>query len=325
MGRYCQVCGQENVVPKESVGALISHFFADITHFDGKFFKSTALLFRKPGFLSKEYARGRRARYLNPIRFYVFTSAVFFLIFFNLFDAENLGLGNSANKKVDTDTLLANIRKDINTRGRNAAPVKPILDSAESILKDSSSIKTKFNPSSKREYDSVQATLPAAKRDNWLNRELKYRGMEIEQKYKDDDRSLMINLVDKFLHSFPYLLFISLPLYALYLKMLYWRKKDLYYVDHGMFLIHLYIFTFLLLLLVVLFSKLGELINSNFSALVQTILLVYGIFYALKAMKNYYEQSWGSTIFKFLVFNLLAFVSSIILFVIFMFITVYRI
>lgn len=325
MGRFCQVCGQENVEPRETVGALVAHFFADITHFDGKFFKSTALLFRKPGFLSKEYAKGRRARYLNPIRFYVFTSAVFFLVFFSLFDAENLGLGNSGDKTVDTDTLLANIRKDINSRGRNAALAKPILDSTESILKDSSSIKSKFSPSNKREYDSVQATLPAAKRDNWLNRELKYRGMEIEQKYKDDDKTLMINLVDKFLHSFPYLLFISLPLYALFLKMLYWRKKDLYYVDHGMFLIHLYIFTFLLLLLVVLFSKLGELINSNFSGYVQTILLVYGIFYALRAMKNYYEAGWGSTIMKFLFFNFLAFVSIMFLFVVFMFITVYRI
>jgi hypothetical protein len=32
---------------------------------------------------------GRRASYLNPVRFYVFTSFVFFLFFFNAFTPKN--------------------------------------------------------------------------------------------------------------------------------------------------------------------------------------------------------------------------------------------
>ncbi|MEO8860602.1 MAG: hypothetical protein ABI358_04220, partial [Ginsengibacter sp.] len=50
-GRYCHTCGQENVSPKESVWHLISHFFNDVTHFDGKFFTSIKDLILKPGFL----------------------------------------------------------------------------------------------------------------------------------------------------------------------------------------------------------------------------------------------------------------------------------
>ena len=82
IGKYCHVCGQENIEPKESVWQLISHFFSDITHFDGKFFTSMKDLVLRPGFLSKEYMRGKRASYLNPIRMYLFTSFVFFLVFF---------------------------------------------------------------------------------------------------------------------------------------------------------------------------------------------------------------------------------------------------
>ena len=81
-GRYCHICGQENTEPKESVWGLITHFFYDITHFDGKFFSTLKYLAFKPGFLSAEYVKGRRASYLNPIRMYVFTSAIFFIIFF---------------------------------------------------------------------------------------------------------------------------------------------------------------------------------------------------------------------------------------------------
>jgi hypothetical protein len=83
-GRYCHVCGQENIEPKESFWHLITHFTYDVTHFDGKFFSTLRYLLFKPGFLSHEYLRGRRASYLHPIRMYVFTSALFFLIFFTV-------------------------------------------------------------------------------------------------------------------------------------------------------------------------------------------------------------------------------------------------
>ena len=44
------------------------------------------------------------------------------------------------------------------------------------------------------------------------------------------------------------MLFISLPCLHLLLKLLYVRRKQFYYVDHGIFAVHLYIFSFLILL-----------------------------------------------------------------------------
>jgi hypothetical protein len=82
-GRYCHVCGQENKEPKESFWHLVSHFFNDITHFDGKFFNSVKYVLFRPGFLPAEHMRGRRASYLDPVRMYIFTSAIFFLLFFS--------------------------------------------------------------------------------------------------------------------------------------------------------------------------------------------------------------------------------------------------
>jgi len=102
-GRYCHVCGQENVVPKESLGQLIRHFFEDITHFDGKFFKTIKYLITKPGFLSQEYLAGRRARYLHPIRMYLFISFIFFLVFAMFFaDRLDKGASQSTNNKDHT-------------------------------------------------------------------------------------------------------------------------------------------------------------------------------------------------------------------------------
>ena len=56
------------------------------------------------------------------------------------------------------------------------------------------------------------------------------------------------DMIGKFLHNSPKVLFISLPLFAVLLKLLYVRRKQFYYVDHGIFAVHLYIFSFLVLL-----------------------------------------------------------------------------
>ena len=82
--RYCHKCGQENIEPKQSFWHFVSHFFYDITHFDGKFFSTLKYLIWKPGFLSSEYIKGRRRSYLDPIRMYVFSASLFFLIFFSM-------------------------------------------------------------------------------------------------------------------------------------------------------------------------------------------------------------------------------------------------
>ncbi len=97
LDRYCHICGQENIEPKESVWHLVTHFFNDITHFDGKFFTSLKHLLFRPGFLPQEYERGRRMSYLNPIRMYVFTSALFFLIFFSFVNPTGIQVGSSRN------------------------------------------------------------------------------------------------------------------------------------------------------------------------------------------------------------------------------------
>ena len=108
-GRYCSICGQENLKPQESLWHLVVHFFNDITHFDGKFFSSVKYIIAKPGFLTAEYGRGRRMSYLNPVRFYVFTSFIFFLIVFTFFKkVETVRLTEKAPQTLKKDSIKLN-------------------------------------------------------------------------------------------------------------------------------------------------------------------------------------------------------------------------
>lgn len=138
-GRYCHTCGQENTEPKETVWTLVSHFFNDITHFDGKFFSTVKYLITKPGFLSAEYLKGRRASYLHPIRMYVFTSAFFFIIFFWLFNPEQMIKGEKDNKEQleelqEASTSLKEKLPAIKDAGEKAAVQRAIAHTDAHVL-----------------------------------------------------------------------------------------------------------------------------------------------------------------------------------------------
>jgi hypothetical protein len=339
--RYCPVCGQENIQSRQSVWHLVNHFFSDITHFDGKFFVTVKDLFRKPGFLSKEYMEGRRVTFLDPIRMYIFTSAFFFIIFFSMVDVASIHLGTGAeNAHIGTDSER---QKQIEMAEDQA------LSGAEDA-KDSASIRRAFaftgvekrnrmsdslkqsgrimlmgnveDYHSVEQYDSAQRALPAGKRDSWMKSILKRKGIEMSEKYKQDKVALIKAWINIFMHNFPKLLFLSLPLFALLLKLLYVRRKKFYYVDHGIFAVHLYIFSFLILLVYIVLKKIQTLSGWHWINWIEIIVLLFPFWYYYKAMRNFYGQSRGKTILKYFLLFCSSFLVQIFLLVIFFFFSI---
>ncbi|OQP48995.1 hypothetical protein A4H97_29355 [Niastella yeongjuensis] len=334
------MCGQENIEPKETVWGLVSHFFYDITHFDGKFFSTTRYLITRPGFLPKEYIEGRRARYLHPIRMYVFSSALFFLCLYSVFHFHGEEGGEKKDKKSD---IIASIpdsvkaRALVNAKDREDSIVveraldlaRPYMRTPEIKKSDTARVYSKkfrkerfivnmTNPDQRyasiKEYDSIQKALPKNEKDNWIERHAKHREIELNARYNGDQKAMWRDLLEKFVHTFPYLLFISLPLYALYLRLLYYRRKQFLYVTHGIFLIYLYIFTFIDLLVYFGLNQIHESMDWGWMGWIEAAVLLYGVWYAYKAMRKFYGQGTGKTLLKFFILNTLAFCSIIILF-----------
>jgi len=346
-GHYCQHCGQENIEPKETFWHMVTHFFYDITHFDGSFFVTLKDLLFKPGFLTKEYMKGRRRAYLHPVRMYVFTSAVFFLVFYSLFSAKDIDDTLSATPGL-TDAMLkseeealANAKtKEDSVNINKAFALVELNNTQKAKIKDTTRLKTNgYNGeglnfsfgndandyTSVQQYDSIQKNLPEEKKDNWFERMLTRRSVAINVKYKGDQSKIGLNLWDKFMHSFPYMLFVSLPLYALFLKLLYIRRKQFFYADHGVFLIHLYVFTFIFLLLYFFLDKIEDFTEWRWLGIIQGLLMLTGMVYTVRAMKYFYEQGWGKTILKFIIFNILCLVAVLILFSGFLLLSFYQV
>ncbi|HEV9035678.1 MAG TPA: DUF3667 domain-containing protein [Puia sp.] len=392
VGRYCHVCGQENLEPRETVWHLVSHFFNDITHFDGKFFATVKYLLRKPGFLSHEYSKGRRMAYLNPIRMYVFTSAIFFIILYSLTRPGDMmhvtttkdkpvGIAElqaqearrqkrlaSADDADDREELRSNIQKgaieiaaikktygDTTTRKFTEDELTGILvqayiDSASVAEGLRSADSTRFknavkhisNPigttnifgwsgdyTSVEDYDSVQRALPDSARDGWFKHLMMRRGVVIAQEWHEDSRLFKEHLGENVLHSFPKILFVSLPIFALILNMLYFRHKQYYYVNHGIFTIHVYCATFILMLAGMLINQLDKALGVHWVHVVCD-LLVFGIFlyamiYLYKAMRGFYKQGRGKTFLKYFITFVTASVINLILLFIFLLITLFSV
>ncbi|MFM7839321.1 MAG: DUF3667 domain-containing protein, partial [Chitinophagaceae bacterium] len=305
--RYCHHCGQENVEPRTSFGSLFLHFIGDFFHYDSKLLTSLRFLLFKPGFLPLQYRLGKRAGYVDPVRMYLFTSAVFFLILFAVFTPKGFFEGPKSGPSADSlsrenwkDKFYPQARsiKDSIAIDSGLAVLQQVktLPEADSVLLFDGQY------SSRERYDSLQNALPPEKRDHWLERRMKYRIIDLQQQYGTNGKLLLKELFVRFLHLLPYLLFVTLPIYAFYLKLLYIRRS-FYYVDHLIFLLYLYIFAFLFLLLFFALNNLQELTGWGIWTFLEVLLLVGGIYYAYRSMRNYYQQSGSKTLLKFFILN----------------------
>jgi hypothetical protein len=78
-GRYCAACGQRAEPPVHSLWHFMQVAAEDLTHADSRLWRTLAALLFRPGYLTREFLAGRRARYLPPVRLYLVLSVAFFL------------------------------------------------------------------------------------------------------------------------------------------------------------------------------------------------------------------------------------------------------
>ena len=77
-GSFCSACGQRSVPANPTVAELAGDAWRELSGYDGRIAATVRGLLR-PGYLTREYVAGRRARYLSPVRLYLIVSVIYFL------------------------------------------------------------------------------------------------------------------------------------------------------------------------------------------------------------------------------------------------------
>ena len=290
---YCPNCGQLNREPILTLHDLVHDFIHMFTHFDGKFFQTIRVLFSKPGFLTRAYLDGKRIQYLPPVQLYVFTSALFFFVFYsfivNVPDAENLDNNVNLKKQTDSSKIFLN------------------LSGTDSLLI------TRFQ--TPEQYIRYQDSLPAANRDSYLNRLITSSEIKLNQRFSQNSGEATRDLINALLKNFPKLLFLSLPIMASILFLLFFKKKQFSFVTHLLFLLHLYVFTLISLLFSFGFEQLNTLTGWSIFFLIDAAIGLWIFVYGYKAMKNLYQLSRKRALFNYTIFLLSGLIVGTVLFI----------
>jgi hypothetical protein len=357
--RFCSHCGQENIEPRENFWQLLVHFFNDFTHFDGKFFSTIRVLLLQPGKLTREYIAGRRAGYLHPIRMYLFISFAFFILQYlipspeedflmmdrqvvsrdsviHLIDNKIISLNKSLNdssteiQQLLTRERVVQLEKKRWLLNRDSSNLNSIYSELVDTTFTKSSMIGSFKIGSNSGdtvlsaslYEFYQQQLPPEKRDGKIDHFLNKRLIALREKYNGKIGVFGQDFGKTFLLYLPKMLFVSLPITAWILLLLYIRRKRWWYTEHAILTIHLYCGVFIILLLQLIFTSL--LTGLKFpvaSEWADSIFSVGILFYLFFTLYRFYQQSIGKTCFKMILFLLLQSISFGILFFLFGFIS----
>jgi hypothetical protein len=328
---FCTHCGQENVELKEDALHMITHAVADYFHFESKFFGTMKPLLFKPGLLTKQYVEGKRVSFIHPIRLYIFISIVFFLVILSSSDKSNVDVQNN---NTSVSEALAPLKDSLSTaekqelrKNLKSIPIPSRQrDSLIKILADSDSKASKDttigNPFSSKsgwftaqdatvaDYEKRQLSLPKEKRDNLIQNYLNKKSIRMKSFPDAEER-----IEREILHNVPKLMFILLPVFALILKLVYWKKKKFYY-EHLIYSFHVQSALFLSVLLTIFLQWLSGFL-VDISSTLTVLCMIYMLWYYYRSLRTFYgSRRWVTIVkmcFLFITYTIVFALSAILL------------
>lgn len=208
--QFCAHCGQENKATVLAFHRVVSDFLGDLFNFDSRLFNSFGPLLFKPGQLTAEYVAGRRARFIPPVRMYLFLSLFFFGV---------------ATFGVSEELVMTDEDRVVDTTSESAASTPGDGGSKE------------------RRGSRPQINITSDSEGFW--KEFEDRAQKRAERLKDEP-GYRAELIQSGIGNLPLMMFVLLPVYALLLKILYIRSGR-YYVEHIIYSLHLHSFIFLVL------------------------------------------------------------------------------
>ena len=217
--KYCARCGEAITAHSPSAAEFVHEFVGHYVALEGKLWRTLRLLVTRPGCLTSDYLRGRRVPYIDPLRLYLTLS----LILFAMIKLVGVSVPQLS---LDETAVTMRYTHALHHPERPGEPAH-VTVYAHLFVTD----------------DAEHSLIPAAL--DWLGR-LKASWGDNGRRFMDAplaDRTALLN--QGFQAYLPYMLIGALPLFALYLKLLYWRSGR-HYGEHLVFALHVTSFAFLL-------------------------------------------------------------------------------
>lgn len=333
-GNYCHNCGQANLDHRHNFFSIIFHYIGDLFHWDSKIFSTAKRLFFSPGMLTNVYIEGARKKYIDPIKLYVFLSAIFFIFLHynahieNLFqskkDKELIELNKQYTDQVSTHFILKKIVQKDSILLRDSIVQERMAyykHQADSIGQTKNNIDYAlfqfFNLSDTLDIVDGQLSIVTNKEGQITSMPRNKLTDEVDEKYFGDYTKLKNLFVEKIMNLLPKVVFGTIPIYAFLLFISCVRRKDNYYVNHFIFAMHLYSFLFLLYIFSTLLQDMCGWFDNAFtdglSSAIFWLSTGYFLFYIGRAMQKFIPSSIGKLILRYLIVNGFMFLTTLII------------
>ncbi|MDA3952368.1 MAG: DUF3667 domain-containing protein [Bacteroidales bacterium] len=314
IGNFCSNCGQSNKDYNKPIREIFGDLL-DSINLDIRLLNTLIPFFTKPGFLAQEYFKGKRKKYVPPMRMYILFSVLFFFLaqFADMDDFKNLGT-------LTTDSVADSIKHDLATalNGSDSSFNKmfekvPQINE-NSLIDDSSKV-----DSEKGLFNEIKIVRPEDKDSDeaiTLNDlSLKQRKEIVESLQSDTTidgiykKGIIGGLKafekadlfwEKFFKNISYVLFLLMPFFALILAITLWKSKKMY-VHHLIFSINFHSFIFAFSSLLIVLSKILPESIFQFSS----YLLWFYPLYLMFGIKRFYKRTHVSAFFKTLGISLM--------------------
>ncbi len=269
-GDFCHQCGQEKKSYIRNVSGVVTEFFGEFSNWDTRVWRTLVPLWFRPGYLSRRYVDGHRVPYVPPLRLYLFTSIITFLIFAKLVPEPTM---NGA------------------TAGGAAAQPVQNAGQGQNVLS--------------QVIDEINHDLQLKQQSTPVNSKADFLSDEAQQAFEAKVEAIVANpklAINKFFSLAPQMMLLLLPLFALILKLMYLRSNR-YYMEHLIVALHSHSFILQFSVLYLALQTLSQHISWPWLITplqwLATAVLYWIPLYLLLCQKFYYRQSWGKTLLKF--------------------------
>lgn len=296
-GNFCSQCGQEAYTGAPTTVGFIYEFLTRNIFERGKVPRTLWHLLRYPGGLTVDFLEGRRQRFIRPVRLYFALSVLYFLF---------LTVQNSDLVKYAANDLLSSKQADA-AEGSVPAPVKtlprplirldmgtrPKANDAGKVVLDHAG-KVVLDHNGARFDDSLFKLLGLSEKqisDSRVWQELRLRVRRINDL---SEQELQATLLKGALDQAPKAMFFLVPVFALFLKILFLFRR-IPYGAHLLFAFHYHSMVFLGLLFLLFPAP----------AFLTALAILLGGCYLPLAMRTTYLCGWFGALTRSLVLLLM--------------------
>ncbi|MBT9493268.1 MAG: DUF3667 domain-containing protein [Paucibacter sp.] len=264
LAKFCGECGQETRLRAPTLLEFLQQFGGAYISTEGALWRTLWRLLLLPGQLTLEYLAGRRRRYVLPLRLYL------------------------------TISVLALLSLRVVTNGKIEANV-PAFDKTSS----SKAIQLDNGDTQNIQIGGLGGFKAGLKDGVFFCDKLPASMCKrLERRLTLDQAAMakeMVQLSERALNNIGTTMFVLLPCFALWLKLIFWDKR-LRYTEHLTFALHLHAFWFAMVMLLLIQSE-----------ALSTVAGIAALIYPLIALQRVYRCRWWSTLpraFALFVLNL---------------------